>query len=436
MRNTLTVLMTSIVCLATQGARAEIASDLITHDQGRTALYYLEGTDIVRRICDDDAVIYDHATCSKLERRAPAHRVFAKSAETFGGDLPQLQARLGQLKTGIDRIDVRLHELLETPVGPDTDALRAAIERLVRDYAEQDVSVRDLADQVARLEAEVARGDLVAEEQLRLTGAAHARAVGRLTAIATEIQAKRQELVEASAANPDTTFQGLLRDRERLTDDFASTKWDLDREVEEAIGLGTLYTRLADTGFAYVHLRTDRNYEDTYRVLCGHDYPSCSWQQDSFDKHFMTIDQELRTFTGTASADLTSVTLDITRDDGIETAECTFDHRSQPGGGGARCTPEIRVRGPHGYDVTVGAMNTAGEWFSARPWARYANVSDELWFSLIGAPSEGRWQIELGCEEAGVAPYSIQAECTFTVLGRSLWNRGFCPQSERAPCNQ
>ncbi len=423
------------LCAAMAGAagaaRAEIAADL--NADHLVFLYVLDGTDLVRTLCDRDAAIYDHATCAKAVRRVPAHRVFEASARTYGGDLPEFSARLGQLKTGLDRLDTRLGESLATPAGPATQALRDEVERLTRALAQADVRVRDLADQVARLNAAIAAGDAVAEDQLRITGAAHAEAVKAEAGAASDLQDARKALIDAASTSPDSTFQGLLADRKRLKDAFASTKRDLELEVEEAVGLSTLYKRLADANFVYVHLLSDRNYEDTFKVLCGHDYPSCSWQQDSFDKHFRNIDEELRKFEGVASADHTVVTTAIPRDDGVERAECAFDVTTEFGN---PCGPMIRVRGPNGYDVTVDATNTSGENFQALPWARYGNVSDELWHTLVGARSQGTWRVEFFCQTGAVRQVTA-ASCKFEVLRRELWG-SLCPQDSPgvtpAPC--
>jgi hypothetical protein len=423
----------AILTVLAPAARAEVAFDITEYD--RVHLYFFDGDDIVRQRCDDDAVIYDHATCAKQTRRVPAHQLFEAAAVSFGGDLPALQAKLGQAKTGIERIDVRLQELLATPTS-DTQAQRDAIERLTRQLADAEVKVNDLADQVARLEAAIARGDAVAEEQLRETGAQHARAVQDASAVADELQKARKAYIDAAAHGQDTTFKSLLHDRERMTDLFASTLYQVNREVQQSVNLSTLYNRIADNGFVYVHLHNERAYEDTLSILCnGSD---CGTQQGTFDSYFLKLDEKLRIFEGQSSADHQVVTADIPRDDGFEQVECRFER--EPIFDGQPCGEKIRVRGPNGYDVTEDADDTAGAGFRANAWARYGNVSTELWHSLIGrAQSKGHWSVEYFCA-SGKKPKVTASRCTFRVNRKDLWSENLCGPaptdgSTPAPCN-
>ena len=415
-------------------ARAEIASDLTSDN--RTYLYALDGDDVVRTKCDADAIVFDHASCAALARRVPVHQLFAASAASFGGDLPALQARITEAKTGLDRIDARLAEGLATPPGADTTALRAQIEQLTHALASAGVSVRELADQVARLDEAMAQGDVVSEQQLRITRGHYAEAVGREGAVAAQLQDARKAYIDAAATTPDSTFQGLLRDRERLMEAFSKGLSALNDEVEEAVNLATLFTRLADPGFVYVHLLYDRNYEDSFHVLCGHDYPRCYAQNDNFDNIFRRIDKAGRQFHGTVDTSNHTVTTVIARDDGISEFRCNFDVTADFDN---PCDARLRIKGPRGFDLTVNANDTSGYGFTATPFSRYGNVSDELWHTLIGAPSAGTWTVTFFCA-TGAARTITEAACDAVVERRELWNEysscpSLSPNLTPAPCN-
>ncbi len=108
--------------------------DIVTNinaDSGGPWIYFSEGANIVRSRCAPDALLFDRANCQLDPVTVPAGLFFQEVNKFFGEELPLLEQQKAAAFIKIDRIDVRLLDLMSTepdPVRTDIKPLIAAKE--------------------------------------------------------------------------------------------------------------------------------------------------------------------------------------------------------------------------------------------------------------------------------------------------------------------
>jgi hypothetical protein len=291
-------------------ARADVAINWPNYDV--YYLYYRDGTDVVRARCQADSALRDRSTCQDATLRVAEADLHAAAAAHFGSDRDLHDRLAGEIYTKIARIDVKALEFLAGVPDVEQPDLRAAIADAEADLAVAMQRVADLADQIARAEAELAQHE---DPDLRATlreltdarGAALVERESRQTAL----NGVRQAFIAANSRFLDmATYEALQRQRAQLVTDLGRERDLLAEEVDKGVKLNKAMRLVADEGFVWEHAVPSSPFDTLDAAI-------------EIARAFDAVEERQRTFVGEVANDnFTSIWVPLHKP--LRSITCTF----------------------------------------------------------------------------------------------------------------
>jgi hypothetical protein len=225
------------------------------HTAGTVDLYRIDGSLLVRSTCPSGAVSFDPATCAAGVRRAPLAEALSRASAQFGERIETCQAAAEAEAGRIQRIDLRLLELLSW--SPDAAAPELArLQQQIDDLSDQELAQAsidaDLRSQIALIEQ---RLEAAGADELALLATLRQREQGTsvaLQATRAALSAEREELVRRLADDSGgDEFRGLQTQRARLVADFNAQGRCVADEVQERVDFTKALQMLANQALDY-----------------------------------------------------------------------------------------------------------------------------------------------------------------------------------------
>lgn len=270
-------------------------------------LYAIEGERVYRFECAPGTQDFNHDTCRAKQRTTSASDLFPRLAASFGDYLAQYERELRDHWVTLARIDVKIWELLNTSVPTGTDPMTAAqVDGARVELARAEGAASAIADQIARIETELAHGDDAALatqlDSYRAKYAAAARVVETRRAAFLDA---RQAYIDARHAESSVLNQLIKMSETRLRDVERCEKRIADalREIEGGLKLAD---QLRDTGFAF-------------------EYQTYTWPATHLTEIFQASETAYRTVSFHADEHVHDIAINIPSDGTLETIACDID---------------------------------------------------------------------------------------------------------------
>lgn len=358
-------------------------ADVAAYKFFRYFLYVRDQADVVRFACDEDREVYDRSTCQGAPTRISASHLYAALSERFASGTAPVERRLGDLRTRLEQTDFRLLELLNGATGPVDERLKPAMDQAVQRLSAAAPALQEKRDQVARLEAAVARqasADLYA--QLITARKELGEASENFTRLTAEATAARKAYVDANASLLDeVSFQALSTQRGDIVASIENARYELTRETNRTVAVARTIQMIEDGGPTWVQ---------------SHEHPDAFRNGEVFQAlHGLTEDLDLaaRTFATRAATGATHVSVPVSRPGKLEQFHCRFDQR-----GDSSCQA-LKVTTPAGRSIRT--TNS----FTHR-WSDHDAAPE-----VFAAEAQGIWSFDILWECAGSRPVDNAPEC-------------------------
>lgn len=254
----LTLTLTLFATLACNPAEpSESYSKDVVAEYGRYLFYYyVDGSHLVRGMCPNGTVVYDRSTCHERIRRVPLNLIREPVAEEYADALRRQDELVQALMTKIDRIDVKLAELMATGSFPNAaraDALKAEIHGLEADITTLSTKVADLTVQITQIEDRLAdqpSGDLL--QQLSDLRAERSAADVELQSLTEQRDERRSELIALAAdIGDEETFRIVKAQRVQAVGDYEHAKTAQVAALKQLVTVDRIFAYMADAGMTY-----------------------------------------------------------------------------------------------------------------------------------------------------------------------------------------
>jgi hypothetical protein len=210
---------------------------------------------LVRTTCPRDTLPVSVGTCKDEHAETALARVHLLAAPEFGGKAKDHAERARLWSVEIERADEKILELLNfsTDQTPDLTQLRADIDRLGSELSDLDNQSYALADQIALLEADLARrpdNDLLA---LLTARRGEKRAIDdKRRQLAAQMEDLRDRILQAQGGIFDQiTFQRVVQQRTEALREYDSYLNLIAGEEDRRRGYERTLSYISDNGFTY-----------------------------------------------------------------------------------------------------------------------------------------------------------------------------------------
>ncbi len=325
MRVSIFVFLTGLIvgCAPTDNHNGQQTNDVATDvnaDSG-TWIYFAEGSDIVRAECADGAVLFDRATCKTDPVTVPAGLFFQEVNKYFGAELPRLETEKSAAFIKIQRIDVRLIDILSIEPDPIRSDLKPAIDAKLWELAEIAAVIAAFAEQIARIERELLLGE---DPSLRLLLHDTQLKISEAKTTESELQKQlldlRQLYIAANATIFDQTmFRDLQAQRAQIVSSLRTIDANMGTEMDELVQMNRTFKMVIDQGFVY-ELRAHAAGFPESKVVAG-----------KFFAAFNAADLSYRTMAQTLTPNQRGLVFSVGRDATLETFECRFVFNAMAG---------------------------------------------------------------------------------------------------------
>lgn len=390
MRKILGATIGSIVCAAS--ALADVATD-ITFPMN-PHLFYVEGSELLRAACADDAVYYDRQTCNGTRHRVPLGETFQTADADIGQDVPTIENRLRDLVVRVGQIDNRLSELANVDPTPARPELLQQIAAKRQSLAEAEVTLAELRDQIVRIKERLSEGDNPdLRDQLSALEVDRGQRQQAANTLQKELADLRQAYIEANASVIDpSTYQDLQQRRRMVVSDFDSTRDKLDAALKKVVELARLERQILDQSFTTDRLNHNSDTNQHAAVV-------------AIARAFEAKDMAARTFPVT-SPDQRQLQFGAGSTSGFERLTCRV--ASAPG---ADCQV-LKVTAPDGRSVIAQTFV-----IEIRTVDHYVN--DRHLEPLLEVTTPGVWTIAPACDDLpSTGPLLYGYDCFLRVQPR------------------
>lgn len=249
-------LFATLACNPAEPSDSSESKDVVSEYGRYLFYYYVDGADLVRAICPSGTVVFDRSTCHDRVRRVPLNLVREPVSEAFADALRRQDDLVASLMTKIDRIDLKLQELMATgsfPNAAHADELKAKIDLLEGDVTRLGTRVRDLSVQITQIEdrlAERPNGDLLQELSDRREERRAADV--ELQSLTAQRDSLRSELIALAAdIGDEETFRIVKAQRVSAVADYEAAKDAQVTALKKLVTVDRIFAYMADSGMTY-----------------------------------------------------------------------------------------------------------------------------------------------------------------------------------------
>lgn len=270
-------------------ATREVATDAEYDGTGieRVDLYFIEHGMLVRTRCNPQTPIHDHATCADDREAAPFNDIYQPMTVEFGGRLAEFEQLARDFTSKLATTEAKLLELMNASGLPPVDGT-AALEKELNgketELAKVDVRVRALADQVARVEAQLNQsGDPDLQAQLLVLRKSWGDAVGVQRELESEIRILKGKIITLNANLIDgDLFSGLNARRLDLIQKRAAAVYNANSQLNSRILLDRCFKFIADQTFVWENIfgSTTELPDGSYVVFKSLGHTFSAWQHN------------------------------------------------------------------------------------------------------------------------------------------------------------
>ncbi len=369
-RKQLVILMIIVAfeVLRSTSAHADVATNL---GSSQVALFFREGESIVRTFCRADSVIYDRATCQTALHAVPANEFYDALGGDFGGDAEQWERRIREYYVKIDRIDLKLLELINAEPNPSGPDVLEQIEAKQRQLAETDGKVAEIQDQIARIQRSLSqRENPDLRRQLQALQIELADKVAAQTTQREALHRLRDEYVQANSdvINADT-LRDLSAQRHDVVSQIDDAKGSLAREMKELASVARTFSFVADQGFTYEVMQAGNSYNDLKPVA------------RRMNEIFLDLSLRFRTFGGVLGGSV--VVIEVPRSGEVEAFDCRLETEPL-----ARCT-RLEIHQPNDFRNPLDGLS-----LHYTP----AEMSHAVLRPMLRQDPQGTWEIKPLCD--------------------------------------
>ncbi len=395
---TATLLAIAVGCAPADLKETSETNDVVTDinaDSGNTYIYFSEGSNIVRAKCTSGTVLFDRATCQLEPVTVPTKFFFQEVSKFFGSELPQLEQEKSAIFVKIQRIDVRLLDLMSL----DPDPIRADLKPLIAskemEIAENATLIATYADQIARMERELGLSEdpslrlLLQDTQLKLSEVKSTE-----TQLQKQLMELRQQYIAANASIFDPAmFNDLQAQRTQNVSALNNISRSMTRELDELVQMNRTMKMVIDQGFVYELRAHSAGFPDS-KAVAGR-----------FHDAFRAADIAYRTIPMGFTPNQRGIVFSVDRDATLETLECRFTFNPRAGCEG------ITIKGS-GYDLyaTGSSFQIKADYISHRELSVMRSIN-----------VKGDWTIAPVCRfltTSGAPQPWTQFDCKFVVEKR------------------
>ncbi len=176
-----------VAALSPAFAKADMAVSCLCGRDDNIHLYYVDAGSLVRAICPLDTTLFDRSTCRDVVTSLPVMKVIDSIDAAYDREPTRLMKLRDEFYAKVVRTDLKIDEYLagSLPTAP-VDELEAELKAQEAARQALTVAIKDLEDQVARIQA-------------RLATTPNADLAQQLAAVVQELSTRRTELSDKDA---------------------------------------------------------------------------------------------------------------------------------------------------------------------------------------------------------------------------------------------
>ena len=260
----------ALLCAAATAARAEIGTNMTEkYGVGIGRLFWVSDDGrVVAGECTPHTEVFTRSRCTANMQSVPETALFDAMAALDSGGLADAQRRLGEIEGGLRTVDARIMEELSIEPTTANEALRVEMERAAQAVRANTGEIAGVDDQLARILAELGRSeDGELRGQYRVYEQQRAKLMQERLALVTEARAALDRYTDEGVANDPSQFEGLVRERHRLSSRRNSLIAEIEQDLKDTINVRKLFQNMReDITFTYI---LGNSVFDTHYLVVG-----------------------------------------------------------------------------------------------------------------------------------------------------------------------